>query len=211
MTDSPSRQTIGQVLLGLMAARRGHFFLESGHHGDLWLDVDRLFVEPARVRPFAEQLAARIAAFDVDALCGPLTGGAFLAQMAAERLGLPWVYAARSEANRASSDAGLFPVTYPIPAELHDYVRGRRVAVVNDVINAGSAVCGALNSLRDVGAQPVAILALLVLGDAAAALASSEHVALEAIAYEPNEIWTPDVCPHCAAGRPLDSPTFAIS
>jgi orotate phosphoribosyltransferase len=192
-----------------MAACRGHFLLESGHHGDFWLDVDRLFVEPARVRPFAEQLAARIAAHNVDVLCGPLTGGAFLAQMIAERLGLPWVYAQRVDSKSTSDGAGFFPVTYPIPAELHEFVRGRRVAVVNDVINAGSAVRGALISLRDLGACPVALCALLVLGDAATALASSENLELEAIAYEPNKIWPPEVCPHCTAGRRLDVPTFA--
>jgi orotate phosphoribosyltransferase len=201
-------------LLEAMAARRGHFLLESGHHGSLWLDVDRLFVEPARVRPYAEHLAPRIAAHNVDALCGPLTGGAFLAQMIAERLGLPWVYAAPVEAksvNRGISEKGLFPVTYPIPAELREFVRGRRVAVINDVINAGSAVRGALRSLRDLGAQPAVIGALLVLGDAAAALASSEQAALEALACEPNIIWPPEACPHCLAGRPLDPTIFAIS
>jgi orotate phosphoribosyltransferase len=198
-------------LIGMMAARRGHFLLESGHHGELWLDVDRIFVDPARVRPFAEQLAERIAALKVDALCGPLTGGAFLAQLIAELLGLSWVYAERVEGKcaNASKETSLFPVTYPIPAELHEFVRGRRVAVVNDVINAGSAVRGALKSLRALGANPVALGALLVLGDAAAALASSEKLALEALAYEPNRIWPPELCPHCTAGRRLDAPAFA--
>ncbi|HUV90521.1 MAG TPA: hypothetical protein VMY80_12775, partial [Anaerolineae bacterium] len=44
-------------LLGLLAARKGHFRLESGHHGDLWLDLDLLFVRPNHVRRFAIELA----------------------------------------------------------------------------------------------------------------------------------------------------------
>jgi orotate phosphoribosyltransferase len=191
-------------LLRLTAARRGHFLLESGHHGDLWLDVDRLFIQPAVLRPFVSRLAERLAAHRVDALCGPLTGGAFLAQMVAEQLALPWVYATRvTPATSAPGD--LFPVAYPIPAELADVVLNRRVAVVNDVTNAGSAVRGVLASLQALGAKPFVIATLLALGDAPAALAAAEGIPLEALAHEPNTLWEPAACPLCAAGEPLAS------
>jgi hypothetical protein len=45
-----------EKLLELLSARRGHFVLESGHHGNLWLDLDSLFLRPARLRPFARNL-----------------------------------------------------------------------------------------------------------------------------------------------------------
>jgi orotate phosphoribosyltransferase len=192
--------------LRLMPARRGHFRLESGHHGDLWLDVDRLFVNPAALRPLVCDLAARVAAHSSEILCGPLTGGAFLAQMVAEELNLPWVYAARMEPSAKAASHTLFPIAYPIPAELADIVRGRRVAVINDVTNAGSAVRGALASLRAHNATPVVIATLLALGDAPAALAASEGIPLEALAHEPNNLWEPAACPLCAAGSPLVAP-----
>ena len=187
-----------------MAARRGHFLLESGHHGESWLDVDRLFARPARLRPLVESLAERLAAYNLDAVCGPLTGGAFLAQMVAERLGVAFVYANRVENPVAT---GLFPVEYPIPTELAEYVRGRRVAVVNDVINAGSAVRGALASLRPLGAHPVALGALLTLGDSAATLAAAESIPLVALCEAENRIWAPESCPLCAANLPLTAAT----
>jgi orotate phosphoribosyltransferase len=186
----------------LMAARRGHFLLESGHHGDLWLDVDRLFIHPAALRPLVAQLAERLAIYRVDLLCGPLTGGAFLAQMVAAQMNCPWVYANRV-APHAASSGELFPVAYPIPPELADIVRGRRVAVINDVTNAGSAVRGALASLRAFAATPVVIATLLALGDAPAALAAAEGIPLEALAHQPNRLWEPAACPLCAAGKPL--------
>ncbi len=34
-----------QVLLDSALATRGHFLYESGHHGDLWLDLVALFME----------------------------------------------------------------------------------------------------------------------------------------------------------------------
>ena len=67
----------------LLDAKRGHFLLESGHHGDLWLALDRLFVRPARLKPFAAELGERLAAHGIDGVCGPLTGGAFIAQTVA--------------------------------------------------------------------------------------------------------------------------------
>lgn len=36
-------------LLAASSATRGHFRYESGHHGNLWLDLDALFVDPRRV------------------------------------------------------------------------------------------------------------------------------------------------------------------
>ena len=36
-------------LLDPVPAGRGHFVYESGHHADLWFDLDMLFVHPRRL------------------------------------------------------------------------------------------------------------------------------------------------------------------
>ena len=36
----------------------GHFVYESGHHGDLWFDLDMLFVHPRRLQPSVAELAS---------------------------------------------------------------------------------------------------------------------------------------------------------
>ena len=77
---------LDEELLGLLTGRRGHFRLESGHHGDLWLDLDSLFLRPARLRRFAAALALRFADLAIEAVCGPLVGGAFVAQAVAAEL-----------------------------------------------------------------------------------------------------------------------------
>ncbi|MBM2843221.1 MAG: phosphoribosyltransferase, partial [Anaerolineales bacterium] len=79
----------------LMSSRSGHFLLESGHHGSLWLDLELLCLDPAAVRPFAVNLAARLKPYDVEAVCGPLIEGAFVALMVASELGLTFTYAER--------------------------------------------------------------------------------------------------------------------
>jgi orotate phosphoribosyltransferase len=99
--------------------------------------------------------------------------------------------------------AGLFPVSYPIPKPLERALRGKRVAIVNDVINAGSAVRGTIAALEQCGAKPVAIGTLAVYGSAASELAARHGVALETVASFPSRIWEPSACPLCAKGVPL--------
>src|SRR2546428_13932532 len=79
-----------------MAPRSGHFRFESGHHGDRWLEPDLLLQRPNTLRPFAIALAQRLRrrqGFEV--VCGPLTGGAFLAQMVAEEGYVAFAFAER--------------------------------------------------------------------------------------------------------------------
>jgi orotate phosphoribosyltransferase len=191
-------------LLTLLSARDGHFRLESGHHGSLWLDLDPLFLRPGRLRRFVAGLADKLARHAVEAVCGPLTGGAFLAQSVAAVLDVEFYYTQRFMPPQRDA---LYAATYRMPDSLRERVRGRAVAVVDDVINAGSAVRATLAELRACGARPVAVGALLVLGSAASSLCAGQAIPLEYLATLPNEVWAPAECPLCVAGTPLEDPT----
>jgi orotate phosphoribosyltransferase len=184
----------------ILARRTGHFALESGHHGELWLDLELLLLDPGRLRPLAGELATRLARHDVAMVCGPLVEGAFVALLVAAALGKPFAYTERVE---STGSAGLFPVTYRVPRALRAEVRGRRVAIVNDVINAGSAVRGTFDDLLACRAVPAVIGTLAVLGESASRLAAERDVALETLASFPNRIWEPAACPLCADGVAL--------
>jgi orotate phosphoribosyltransferase len=189
-------------LLQLFETRRGHFRFESGHHGDLWLKIPLAFLRPSRVRQHAQRLAHLLAAHRIEAICGPLVEGALLAQMVAEELDVEFCFA--EQFVRSSKD-GLFPIGYRIPASLRSRINGKRVAVVDDAINVGSAVRGAIEDLKTCGGQLVAIGALLRLGDRAVDLARAEAVPLATLTrLESGNLWSPAACPLCRAGEPLD-------
>jgi orotate phosphoribosyltransferase len=188
-------------VLHLVSARRGHFLLESGHHGDLWLDLESLCLHPERIQPLAKELARRLAPFDIDLICGPLVEGAFIALLVASQLGRPFCYTERFA--RPGHD-GLFPAGYRLPDQLRGMVRHKRIAIVNDVINAGSAVRGTVEDLETCGARIIAIATLLTLGSAAQDFARSRSVTLETLAHLPNTLWIPAACPLCADGIPLE-------
>lgn len=197
MPQQPSRE---HDVLNLLAVRKGHFLLESGHHGDLWLDLELLCQRPALLRPLVIDLAHRLRSFNVEGICGPLVEGSFIALLVASELNVGFSY---SERFSKGTEDTLFPAGYRIPAPLRDLLKGRRVAIVNDVINAGSAVRGTFEDLQACGATVVAIGTLLMLGAAAQQFAAAKHIPLATLATLPNTLWLPKDCPLCASGMTL--------
>ena len=187
-------------MLNLLASRRGHFLLESGHHGDLWLDLELLCLQPNLLRSLAAELANHLSQFGVEVVCGPLVEGAFVGLLVASELDVQFSY---SERFARRTEEELFPAGYRVPDALRSRVQQKRVAIVNDVINAGSAVRRTFQDPEGCDATVVAIGALLVLGTAAEEFAARKSVALESIASLPNNLWGASNCPLCAAGVPL--------
>jgi orotate phosphoribosyltransferase len=188
-------------LLSLVRGRHGHFKLESGHHGDLWFDLETLCLNSREIRAFAERLAAQLKKYQVDVVCGPLVDGAFVALLVSLELGCQFTYAERFD---GTTRDGLFPVQYRLPKSLQRFVSGKRVAIVNDVISAGSAVRGTFFDLCELGAEVVAIGALLALGELITEFAAKHGVALELLECMPHNLWQPAECPLCAAGIALE-------
>jgi len=186
----------------LLEARHGHFKMESGHHSGTWFELGSLFDHPRTVRPFVAELATRLSRHRPEVVCGPITGGAKLAKMIATELGIDAVTAERFDAPRAT---GLFPVRYRIAEPERGTTSGRRIAIVDDAISAGSAVRGTHADLITCGALPIALGALVVFGDVAARFASENGLALEAIERMPFDMWRPAECPLCTAGVALDA------
>lgn len=183
-----------------LGRQQGHFLLESGHHGDLWLDLDSLFLEPTKVLAGATALAARLAAHSLDGVCGPLIGGAFVAEFVAWRLNIEFYYAER---HASESSEQLYGVSYLLPSSQRKRVHGKAIGIVDDVINAGSAIRATLAELRACGAEVPVISALLTLGEEATRFTTAEDVALERLIAFPNNLWLPSECPLCAARVPL--------
>jgi orotate phosphoribosyltransferase len=190
-------------LIDLLAPIRGHFKFESGHHGELWLDVESTLRRPARLRRIVNGLAERVSRHHPEVVCGPLTGGALVAQMIAEQLDLEFCF---SERIAAPTPDALYSARYRIPHALRGMIGGKRVAIVDDVINAGSAIRATFGDVEDCGGAPIAIAALLVLGAPASAFASEKRLPLEAIAHLPNRLWEASECPLCKEGTPLAHP-----
>ena len=194
-TIDPQQAEIEQTVLDAVTASRGHFVYESGHHGDLWLDLDALFVNARRARGWASALAERVVACRSEFVCGPLMGGAFVAQLLAAELGAGFVFAERSVSERGS-------VRYRIPESLRGSLSGRRVLLVDDAVNAGSALRLTLTDLLDCGSVLAGFASLLTLGEAASHIAQQHGAPFFTLASLERGMWLPEACPLCGSGVP---------
>jgi orotate phosphoribosyltransferase len=190
-------------ILKSLPVRRGHFHLESGYHTDLWFTLDALFTAPHEIAPHVAALSELLRPYHVSAVCGPLLGGAFLAQAVATHMGLRFYFTRQAP---VKDDGSLFTAEYRLPSELRRRVGQERIAVVDDCISAGSSVRATAAELAAAGAQTAVVGTILLLGDEAVEYFSARGVPVVAPARQGFNLWAPAECPLCLNGMPLENP-----
>jgi orotate phosphoribosyltransferase len=189
----------------LAQPRRGHFDLGTGYHGDLWLDLDALLLRPASLRQPVRWMADRLREHAVDAVCGPLEGGAFLAYAVADLLTTAFLAGYRTPGETAGyhlpSMTGRIAGDHSRPAP--GGIGGWRVGIVDDAVNAGTAVAACAAAVRAQDAVPVAVTSLLALGDASEAIPARLGVPFYPAATLPSRTWPAARCELCAKAIPL--------
>ena len=188
-------------LLDRIGARRGHFRMESGLHAAVWFDLDQLFVDPAILDPAIAELAEKLRPHAVDAVCGPLVGGAFVAQLLARRLAVECYF---TERVRDGGGSGLLTARYQLPRGVRARVGGRRVAIVDDVMSAGSSLRATMDEMTAHGAVTIVVGALFVLGSKGAEFFARHGLPVESAGQAAFDMWPAEACPLCAAGSAVE-------
>jgi orotate phosphoribosyltransferase len=189
------------AFLELADCRTGHFCMESGFHSALWLNLDALFAATSRIEPFISRLADMLRPHRLDAVCGPLLGGAFLAHRVAQLIDAEFWYTAPAA---AADGSGLFRARYRLPSAFVTRLSRPRVGLVDDVISAGSSLRATYSELQSI-TEVAAVGALLQLGTVGADFFAAHRVPLEQVVEQPFQTWSPADCPQCAAGIPVES------
>ena len=192
--------------LTLVHARRGHFELESGHHSNLWLDLDGLFFDSKRVTPFVRRLVEQLRPHNITLVCGPQLGGAFLAQWVARELGASFCFTERIAADTPNTKA-LYSVRYVLPNAFQARVNGQRTALVDDVMSAGSALRGTYQEMQRQGANVIVIGALLTLGQRGESFFQQQALPTVTAIRDDFSTWLPAECPLCAQKIALEQVT----
>jgi orotate phosphoribosyltransferase len=195
------------TFLDLAQARRGHFRMESGLHCGLWFDLDAAFVDQAALDPFVTQLAQSLRRHDVEAVCGPLTGGAFVAQLLARLLGGEFFFTVPA----APEGTAAFNARYQLPPGVGHRLLGKRVALVDDVMSTGSSLRATMMAVESHGAIPVVVGALCVLGTTGLDFFKERGLRIETTGRASFETWRQAECPLCASGIPLEDPSGAVT
>jgi orotate phosphoribosyltransferase len=176
-----------------------HFVYISGDHGSGWVDKDSIFVEPKRVARLGELLAGAVRRFNAEILCGPATGGLIVAQWTAFVLGVPAVFAEHNSPRSSAELRGQFA----FHRGYDRLVTGKRVLVVDDVVNTGQSIRQTVAAVQAAGGEVLAAGALVDRGNVdAAALGVREYVYL--MEYDIPD-WSAADCPLCKAGVPINT------
>ena len=193
---------MNQELLKALSIKRGHFQYESGHHGDLWLEMDLLFLNPKLLQSSINVLAERLSDYKPDGICGALVGGALIAYMLADKLAAEFYYTEPEKTSQPESE-NLYRVNYRLPKNLAKQIYGKKIIIVDDVINAGSAVRATYTELNTHGASLIAIGCLVMLGTSAQDFFLEKQTPIINVETLSNKLWTPIECPLCHSKIPL--------
>src|SRR6185295_6183609 len=106
--------------------------------------------------------------FDAEILCGPATGGLIVAQWTALVLDLPAVFAEHNAPRSSAELRGRFA----FHRGYDRLVAGKRVLVVDDVVNTGQSIRQTVAAVRAAGGEVLAAGALVDRGNVDAAALS---------------------------------------
>ena len=191
MSDAASRAR--EILAEARAMIAGsHVVYTSGKHGSAYVNKDAVYPNTTRVAELCRFLADAAAPHRPEIVCGPAMGGIILAQWTGHHLGLPAVYAEKS------GDGGMV-----LKRGYDKLVAGKRVLVVEDVLNTGGSIKETITAVRAASGDVVVAAALVNRGAVTAAQVGAP--ALVALLDVALDAWDADACPLCRDGVPIDT------
>jgi orotate phosphoribosyltransferase len=176
----------GAVLQG------SHVVYTSGRHGSAYVNKDAVYPHTERVRELCAMMADVARPLGAEVVCGPAMGGIILAQWTGHALGIPAVYAEKAPGGGMVLQRGYGA-----------FVRGRRVLVVEDVLNTGGSLAETVHAVVAAGGTVVGAVALCNRGGVTADAVGVPvlHALLEVVL----DSWAADECPLCRKGVPINT------
>ncbi|HWP64853.1 MAG TPA: phosphoribosyltransferase family protein [Candidatus Limnocylindria bacterium] len=172
--------------------RDSHVVYTSGRHGSAYVNKDAVYPHTERVRELCALMAEPARPLGAEVVCGPAMGGIILAQWTGHHLGLPAVYAEKAPEGGMALRRGYDAL-----------VRGRRVLVVEDVVNTGGSLADTIRAVRAAGGVVAGATALCNRGGVTAA--DLDIPVLHALLELSLDSWTAEECPLCRRGVPVNT------
>src|SRR6266567_2337346 len=189
MMDSTVLLTLFQQL-GVVS--NGHFVLSSGRHSNEYWEKFRLLEWPRVTEQLCRQIANRYKQSGIEAVIGPTTGGALLAQEVARQLDTRCLLAEPAPDGGRELRRGFV---------LHT---SERVLIVDDVLTTGLSLRETLSAIEQF--QPE-IIGLEVLIDRSGGDAITQYgVPCRALLTVSAHTYYSEECPLCKEGIPIVKP-----
>ncbi len=173
------------------ALRKGHYRLSSGRHSDSYIQCSQLLRDPGMAVEAGRAIASR--ARDIDLVFCPALGAVVIGFTVAMALDTEMVFAERVGEEMALRRG-------------FEILSGSRVLLVEDVITTGGSIMELAHIVEEAGAV-VAGLSCIV--DRSGGL-DTPYVLTSLVRLDA-ESWSPEECPMCEAGVPVDAPGSRFS
>ena len=176
----------------------GHFVYVSAKHGDKYINKDAIYPHAKLVRSLAKMWAEDFKNSGVEVVVGPAMGGVILSHDTATELSkilkkdIPGVYAEKD------GDGGfIFTRGYG------EFVKGKRVLVVEDVLTTGGSVKKVIDLTREAGGK---LIGLAVIANRGGVKAKDVGVTkMDALINLEFNAMEPKDCTLCNSGVPVNT------
>jgi len=172
--------------------RDSHVVYTSGRHGSAYVNKDAVYPHTERVRELCSMMAELARPLRAEVVCGPAMGGIILAQWTGHALGLPAVYAEKAPGGGMVLTRGY-----------DGLVRGRRVLVVEDVLNTGGSLADTVRAVAAAGGTVAGAVALCNRGGVTAEAVGVP--VLHALVEVTLDSWAAEECPLCERRVPINT------
>ncbi len=198
MASGTEQQETRQILTDCGALiNDDHFVYSCGSHGAGWIAKDLVNLDPHHPVRLGELLATVCAGLAPrpEVVCGPALGGLICAQVTALAMNLPFVFAERVWHGEKQS--------FELHRGFDEYVNGKQVLVVDDVINTGISIELTIDSVRAAGGTVASAAAWINRGNVYAdELGVETFVFLDEVQLPS---WSAQECPLCQAKVPVNT------
>lgn len=176
-----------------------HFVYISGDHGSGWIDKDAIFPHTQHLAVLCRDLAEDVKDWGIEAVCGPATGGLIVAEWTAYALGVLALFAEHDPVSQGNTLRGRFVLR----RGYDQLVSGKRVLVVDDIVNTGLSLKETATAVRNAGGNVVGGACLVSRGNVdAAGLGLERFVSL--LEYK-IAAWPAEGCQLCQTGVPVNT------
>jgi orotate phosphoribosyltransferase len=153
-----------QILRDAQAILEGdHFVSINGYHSSGWIDKDAINPHTQRVSALCEMLAEATEDWQPEIVCGPAEGGLIVSLWTGHHAKKPAVFVEHEAAHGAELRGRfIFRRGYD------EWVRGKRVLVVDDVVNTGHSVKQTITAIEEAGGTVAGVACYVDRGNIAA-------------------------------------------
>lgn len=177
-----------------------HFVYTKSGHGKAYVNKDDVYIDPDQLSLLCQEIAFRVRDSNIQVVCGPTVGGVLVANRTTEWLrkftGDPSIVATFAD---ESPDGGRI-----LKRGYDSRVAGKKVLVVEDVINTGGSAAATVKAVQVAGGEVVMCYALCNRSADKEGVAKKIAVPLQSLLNVDMDNYPADECPYCIDGRPIN-------